>query len=59
MGKLYSTTYFVVNKNQTAKVLNVILSNSLTYLNAEFLKNEDLKITILSSKVSDYERAFK
>ena len=58
MNRLYAKTSFVINKKLTAKALNIIISNSLSYVNACFLKNDDLKITILSSNASIFKKAF-
>ena len=58
MNRLYAKTSFVINKKLTAKALNIIISNSLSYVNACFLKNDDLKITILSSNASIFKKVF-
>ena len=58
MNSLYSKTSFIVNRKASAKALNIILSNSLTYLKADFLKNDDLRITIQSSKKIQYQKVF-
>ncbi len=58
MNNIYSTISFVVKKNQIARALNVILKNSLTYIKATFLENDDLKITIYSSNYEDYKKVF-
>ena len=58
MSGLYSKSSFVVKKEQVSKVINIIISKSLTYIKAEFLQNDDLKITIYSSLVEKYKNAF-
>jgi similar to stage IV sporulation protein len=58
MNRIYSSTSFTVNKKDVAKALNLIISNSLTYINAYFMDNGDLKIIILSSKVQAYKKIF-
>lgn len=58
MNKLYSTISFIVKKNRVAKVLNLILKNSLTYIKATFLENDDLQIIIRYSDYETYKNVF-
>lgn len=59
MNNIYSTVSFIVKKNQIAKVFNIILKNSLTYIQASFVDNEDLKFTIYYSDYKTYKKIFK
>ncbi len=58
MNGLYSKTNFIVKKERASKALNIIVSKSLTYIKAEFLPNDDLKITIFSWQIQEYKNAF-
>lgn len=59
MNSIYSTIAFLVKKDQVTKVYNVILKNSLTYIKASFIDNDDLKIIIYSSNYETYKRVLK
>lgn len=58
MINFYSKVSFVVERKNISKVLNIILSNSLSYIKSDFLKNGDLKITIFSLKKEIFKSVF-
>ena len=58
MSIFNSKSNFIVKKELSSRVLDIILSSSLSYIKAEFLKNDNLKITIYSHQIVEYKKAF-
>ena len=56
---IYSRISLIIPKNHIAKALSAILKNSLSYLNAGFIENGDLKIIVNEADYSSFINAFK